>query len=89
MTEMWQFSRRALMMKSSIIRETLKLTQKPSIISFGGGLPAPELFPREELAEVCRKSSHGNAAKMHSNTAPQKAYRATRIHRRVSWQTGC
>ncbi len=55
MTEMWQFSRRALMMKSSIIRETLKLTQKPSIISFGGGLPAPELFPREELAEVCRK----------------------------------
>jgi len=43
-------------MKSSIIRETLKLTKKPGIISFGGGLPAPELFPGEELIEATRKA---------------------------------
>ena len=36
---------RAAGMKSSIIRELLKLTQLPDIISFAGGLPAPELFP--------------------------------------------
>ncbi len=35
--------------KASEIRELLKLTQKPEIISFAGGLPAPELFPIEEL----------------------------------------
>jgi len=43
-------------MKSSIIRETLKITKKPGIISFGGGLPAPELFPGEELIEATRKA---------------------------------
>jgi len=51
----WRFSKRALAMKSSIIRETLKITQKPGVISFGGGLPAPELFPSEQLAEACKK----------------------------------
>ncbi|HDG67766.1 MAG TPA: aminotransferase, partial [candidate division Zixibacteria bacterium] len=55
MNEMWHYSRRAIMMKSSVIRETLKITQKPGIISFGGGLPAPELFPKEELAEAAQK----------------------------------
>jgi len=42
-------------MKSSIIRDTLKITQKPGVIGFGGGLPAPELFPSEELAECAKK----------------------------------
>jgi 2-aminoadipate transaminase len=36
-------------MKKSVIRELLKLTQKPEIISFAGGLPAPETFPVEDL----------------------------------------
>ena len=39
-------------MKASEIRELLKLTAKPEIISFAGGLPAPELFPVEEIAQV-------------------------------------
>jgi 2-aminoadipate transaminase len=39
-------------MKRSAIREILKLTQRPEIISFAGGLPDPTLFPTEELAEV-------------------------------------
>jgi len=36
-------------MKKSVIRELLKLTNQPDIISFAGGLPAPETFPIEEL----------------------------------------
>ena len=39
-------------MKASEIRELLKLTAQPEIISFAGGLPAPELFPVEEIAKV-------------------------------------
>lgn len=39
-------------MQSSEIRELLKLTAQPEIISFAGGLPAPELFPVEEIAQV-------------------------------------
>ncbi len=40
-------------MRSSAIRELLKITQQPDIISFGGGLPAPELFPVREIEEAC------------------------------------
>lgn len=39
-------------MKRSAIREILKLTQRPEIISFAGGLPDPTLFPTDELAEI-------------------------------------
>lgn len=43
------FSANANNMKASTIRELLKLTQKPDIISFAGGLPAPDVFPVEDL----------------------------------------
>lgn len=43
------FSENALTMKKSVIRELLKITQRPDIISFAGGLPAPETFPAEDL----------------------------------------
>ncbi len=39
-------------MKRSAIREILKLLQKPDMISFAGGLPAPETFPVEDLKEI-------------------------------------
>ncbi len=39
-------------MKRSAIRELLKLVNKPEIISFAGGLPAPESFPTEELRDI-------------------------------------
>jgi 2-aminoadipate transaminase len=39
-------------MKKSIIRELLKLTQRPDVISFAGGLPAPESFPIDQLKEI-------------------------------------
>ena len=39
-------------MKKSAIRELLKLTQRPEIISFAGGLPAPESFPIDQLKDI-------------------------------------
>jgi 2-aminoadipate transaminase len=42
-------------MGSSAIRELLKLTEKPEIISFAGGLPAPEVFPVEEFSSACQR----------------------------------
>lgn len=44
-----EFSKNSMNMKKSVIRELLKLTQQPEIISFAGGLPAPETFPVEDL----------------------------------------
>ncbi|HEU0230459.1 MAG TPA: PLP-dependent aminotransferase family protein [Burkholderiaceae bacterium] len=43
------FSQRARKLTGSAIREILKITQRPDIISFAGGLPAPQGFPVEEL----------------------------------------
>lgn len=47
-----KFSDLAMDLKASEIRELLKLTTMPQVISFAGGLPAPELFPTEELKKV-------------------------------------
>ena len=47
-----RFSDRANGLKASAIRELLKLTEMPEVISFAGGLPAPELFPIKEIKEV-------------------------------------
>jgi 2-aminoadipate transaminase len=40
---------------SSAIRDLLKVTQRPGMISFGGGLPAPDLFPVQRFEEACHK----------------------------------
>ncbi len=42
-------------MKKSAIRELLKLVKDPEIISFAGGLPAPETFPRKELIDIVKE----------------------------------
>jgi len=47
-------ARRTERMKSSIIRELLKYTMQPDMISFAGGMPAPELFPVRDFQEACR-----------------------------------
>ena len=46
------YSKNALNMKRSLIRELLKLSRRPDIISFAGGMPDPQTFPVEELAEI-------------------------------------
>jgi 2-aminoadipate transaminase len=57
-------------MTSSVIRELLKLTMQPDIISFAGGLPAPELFPIREFDEACHYilQSEGQVALQYSPT---------------------
>src|SRR5437016_14520404 len=50
-----RYTRRAIAMKSSAIRELLKVTQRPDMISFAGGMPAPELFPIPEFQRACEK----------------------------------
>ena len=47
-----QFARRMEYMRASEIRELLKLTENPEIISFAGGTPSPDLFPVQEIAKV-------------------------------------
>jgi len=47
--------------KSSAIRELLKITQHPEVISFGGGLPANDVFPIQRVEEACRKVLEQNA----------------------------
>jgi 2-aminoadipate transaminase len=50
----YRFAQRTKAIKSSVIRELLKLTQRPEVISFAGGLPAPELFPIERFQQACQ-----------------------------------
>lgn len=45
----WKFSERAEQLQSSVIREILKVTSRPEVISFAGGLPSPETFPVERM----------------------------------------
>ena len=55
---------------SSLIRELLKLTQDPEMISFGGGLPAPEIFPVSAFEEATSRvlQAHGPQALQYSAT---------------------
>ncbi|WZL73120.1 PLP-dependent aminotransferase family protein [Clostridiaceae bacterium 35-E11] len=65
-----RYAKRMEGMKASEIRELLKLTTKPEIISFAGGLPAPELFPVEEMKKVAVKvlDEAGQQALQYSTT---------------------
>ena len=49
----YRYAHRTQKMGSSVIRELLKLTEQPDVISFAGGLPAPDVFPVEEFRQAC------------------------------------
>jgi len=51
----WLLARRTARMNPSVIREILKLTEKPGIVSFAGGLPSPKTFPVAEFEAACAK----------------------------------
>ena len=51
----FKFATRMKNIKASTIREVLKLTERPEVISFGGGMPAEEFFPIDEMKEVTLK----------------------------------
>jgi 2-aminoadipate transaminase len=64
-------------MKSSAIRELLKLTELPNVISFGGGLPAPDVFPIAAFKEACQKvlDENGPVALQYGTTEGYKPLR--------------
>jgi len=66
----YRYAHRTQKMGSSVIRELLKLTQQPDIISFAGGLPAPEVFPVKEFQDACNfvLTDHGAQALQYSTT---------------------
>src|SRR5512143_767044 len=66
----YRFANRTRRMGSSVIRELLKLTEQPDIISFGGGLPAPEVFPIKEFQAACNYvlENQGSQALQYSAT---------------------
>ncbi|CAM5189991.1 PLP-dependent aminotransferase family protein [Oligella ureolytica] len=50
-----KFSQRAINLSGSVIREILKVTERPDVISFAGGLPSPKGFPNTALLEAFTK----------------------------------
>ncbi len=54
-TSPWTLAQRAAKMNPSVIREILKVTERPCIISFAGGLPSPKTFPVAQFAAACAK----------------------------------
>lgn len=83
------FAKRMESLKVSAIREILKITANPEIISFAGGLPAPELFPIEEMKEVALAvlNEAGSEALQYSMTEgfmPIRKQIASRMNRKLS-----
>ena len=72
-----RYAQRTQRMKSSAIRELLKLTEDPDIISFAGGLPAPEVFPVQEIRRGLRtrpaRARRPGAAVWHHRRLPAPA----------------
>lgn len=66
----WTLAARAAKMNSSAIREILKLTDRPGIISMAGGLPSPASFPISAFTQACNTvmERDGAAALQYSTT---------------------
>ena len=84
---MTQLARRMSRIQPSAIREILKVTERPEVLSFAGGLPAPEAFPVAELqrAHADVLAADGAAALQYATTegyAPLRAWVAARMARR-------
>ncbi|MFY9781494.1 MAG: PLP-dependent aminotransferase family protein [Candidatus Baltobacteraceae bacterium] len=91
-SQLFRFARRMDGLQASAIRELLKLTERPEVISFAGGLPAPELFPVSGFAEACAEVLHadGPAALQYSTTegyAPLRAWVCEHLQRHNGIET--
>jgi 2-aminoadipate transaminase len=83
----YRFARRVSRIGVSAVREILKVTEQPEIISFAGGLPAPELFPVDIIAQAHAEvfQQNGAAAMQYSTTEgwmPLRKWVAERMRRR-------
>lgn len=74
----YKFAKRMAGMQASAVREILKVTQRPEVISFAGGLPAPELFPVEEIGKVCQEvcAAEGRKVLQYATTEGRPTLRA-------------
>lgn len=54
----YHLANRMNFVSASEVREILKITERPDVLSFAGGLPAPELFPHEELSKYAAAILH-------------------------------
>ncbi|WP_302221394.1 PLP-dependent aminotransferase family protein [Acidaminococcus timonensis] len=74
----YKFAKRMSGMQASAVREILKVTQRPEVISFAGGLPAPELFPVEEISKVCTEvcATEGRKVLQYATTEGRPTLRA-------------
>ncbi len=82
-----KFASRIDSLRASDIREILKITQRAEVISFAGGLPAPELFPVEQMKEISHQvlEESGRLALQYSTTEGHEPLRqkiAARIGRK-------
>jgi 2-aminoadipate transaminase len=86
-----RFARRAANLQPSVIRELLKAAQQPDTISFGGGLPAAELFPLEAIAQAQARAlqQRGAAALQYSVTEGIPSLRAWVADRLTDRGSGC
>lgn len=75
------FAQRVQRARRSVLRELLKISDKPGIISFAGGLPDPETFPREILAEIAADEIRNNYEKslQYTTTEGKRPLRAALI----------
>lgn len=82
------FAERTQLLTRSAIRELLKFTIQPEVISFAGGLPAPELFPVERIRQATDAvlSRHGEQALQYSTTEGMPELRSF-LARRLSSET--
>lgn len=72
MTTQWEalLSAGGRNLRGSAVRELFKVVQRPGMISLGGGMPAPESFPCEEVAQACARvlREHGPTALQYGQT---------------------
>ncbi len=72
MTTQWQalFSEGGRNIRASAVRELFKVIQQPGMISFAGGMPAPEVFPCEAVEQACSRvlREQGRVALQYSQT---------------------
>jgi 2-aminoadipate transaminase len=82
-----RLARRMTRMPPSVVREILKVAEQPDVLSFAGGLPAPELFPVEAIAAsyAATLAEEGRAALQYSTTegfGPLREWVCARLARR-------
>ncbi|NPC75814.1 PLP-dependent aminotransferase family protein [Corallococcus sp. AB004] len=83
----YRLSKRMSRMKTSAVREILKIAERPDILSFAGGLPAPELFPVDAIAKAFEQTfaREGRPALQYSTTegfAPLREWIASHLARK-------